>query len=34
MQLEKIDVKSAKADEEPAIMVDQKVRKGYKVFNV
>lgn len=34
MQLERMDVKSGKKGEEVGIMLDQKVRKGYKVFKV
>ena len=34
MQLERSDVKSGKDGEEVGLMVDQKVRKGYKVFKI
>ena len=34
MQLDRKDVKEAKAGEEPGIMLDQKVRKGYKVYKI
>jgi ribosomal 50S subunit-recycling heat shock protein len=34
MQVERMDVKKAKVGEEPGIIVEQKVRKGYKVFRV
>jgi U32 family peptidase len=34
MQIERADVKSAKAGEEPGVMLEQKVRKGYKVYKV
>jgi U32 family peptidase len=34
MQLERQDVKSGKKGEEIGLMVEQKVRKGYKVFKI
>jgi len=34
MQLDRADIKEAKAGEEPGIMLNQKVRKGYKVYKI
>ncbi|MBU0467013.1 MAG: hypothetical protein KJ718_03250 [Nanoarchaeota archaeon] len=34
MQINRVEVKSAKKGDEIGIKVDQKVRKGYKVFKI